>query len=85
MTVWTEGFDGKDWATRMFIEAPAPRTGLLGAAARGPDGLTYPWDSTFISNDAVYVANSSSSTADVGSRRAGASWVGALDMSGNVQ
>ena len=27
--VWSAGFDGADWATRAFIDAPAPRNGLL--------------------------------------------------------
>jgi serine/threonine-protein kinase len=55
-------------------------------AARGPDNLAYPWGDTFdpdrlISADARPEADG---TADVGSRPSGASWVGALDMSGNV-
>ena len=28
--ICTSGFDGKDWASRAFLEAPAPRAGLLG-------------------------------------------------------
>jgi prepilin-type processing-associated H-X9-DG protein len=31
----TEGFDGKDWASRVFVAAPAPREGLLGALLEG--------------------------------------------------
>jgi hypothetical protein len=27
--VWTAGFEGKDWRTDLFIDAPAPRTGVL--------------------------------------------------------
>src|SRR5258706_9397359 len=52
-------------------------------AARGPDGLAYPWGSDFIAANAVY---NGSQTADVGptQRAAGASWVGAYDMAGNV-
>ncbi|MBC7813697.1 MAG: SUMF1/EgtB/PvdO family nonheme iron enzyme [Burkholderiales bacterium] len=53
-------------------------------AARGPDGLTYPWGNTFDENYLVYSLNARGETADVGDRRDGASWVGALDMSGNV-
>jgi formylglycine-generating enzyme required for sulfatase activity len=66
-------------------------------AARGPDSLVYPWGNTFdptrlnfcdrnctvpgadISYDDGY-----QTTAPVGSFPAGASWVGAHDMSGNV-
>jgi iron(II)-dependent oxidoreductase len=53
-------------------------------AARGPDGLTYPWGNTFAGDNVVYDKNSFDETAPVGSKPGGASWVGALDMSGNV-
>ena len=53
-------------------------------AARGPDSLTYPWGNGFISDNVVWNQNSSRQTAEVGSQAAGASWVGALDLSGNV-
>jgi iron(II)-dependent oxidoreductase len=53
-------------------------------AARGPDGLEYPWGNSWDSNNAVYSGNSGGQTADAGSRPGGVSWVGALDMSGNV-
>jgi hypothetical protein len=53
-------------------------------AARGPDGLVYPWGNEFVPDNVVYAGNSGGRTADVGSRPGGASWVGALDMSGNV-
>jgi formylglycine-generating enzyme required for sulfatase activity len=53
-------------------------------AARGPDGLTYPWGNTFVAANAVYEENARLQTAAVGSRPDGVSWVGALDMSGNV-
>ncbi|GEM_PF-4389532 len=53
-------------------------------AARGVDHLIYPWDNEFIAENVVYGGNSGNQTANVGNRRGGASWVGALDMSGNV-
>ena len=66
-------------------------------AARGPDNLVYPWGNTFDGtrlnfcdlNCTVPGADPSfddgyQTTAPVGSFPAGASWVGALDMSGNV-
>ena len=54
-------------------------------AARGPDGLTYPWGNDFVAENVVYEANAHGQTAEVGSRPGGASWVGALDMSGTVE
>jgi formylglycine-generating enzyme required for sulfatase activity len=55
-------------------------------AARGPDGLEYPWRGEFVAENVVFDGNSGSQTADVGEgiRTAGASWVGAHDLSGNV-
>jgi len=53
-------------------------------AARGPDGLVYPWGDDFIAGNLVYGGNSGGRPAHVGSRPGGASWAGALDMSGNV-
>ncbi|MCU0463837.1 MAG: SUMF1/EgtB/PvdO family nonheme iron enzyme, partial [Anaerolineae bacterium] len=53
-------------------------------AARGPDGLVYPWGYEFIAENVVYSQNSNRQTAEVGSRPGGESWVGALDLSGNV-
>ncbi|MBL8161523.1 MAG: SUMF1/EgtB/PvdO family nonheme iron enzyme [Anaerolineae bacterium] len=53
-------------------------------AARGPDGLSYPWGDEWDASKAIWYGNSGGETAEVGSIPAGASWVGALDMSGNV-
>ncbi len=53
-------------------------------AARGPDGLVYPWGNDFVADNVVFRANSDDMPADVGSRPEGVSWVGALDMLGNV-
>ena len=54
-------------------------------AARGPDNLIYPWGNTFVAVNVVYSKNSNQ-TADVGAgiRDSGASWVGAVDLSGNI-
>jgi formylglycine-generating enzyme required for sulfatase activity len=52
-------------------------------AARGVENWTYPWGNEQPNvNLAVY--GQQDVTADVGSKPDGASWVGALDMSGNV-
>jgi len=53
-------------------------------AARGPDNRVYPWGNTWKENNTVWSGNSDGQTAPVGNLIAGASWVGALDMSGNV-
>ncbi len=53
-------------------------------AARGPDDLIYPWGNTFVADNVVHSGSSFYVIADVGTKPAGASWVGALDMSGNV-
>jgi formylglycine-generating enzyme required for sulfatase activity len=65
-------------------------------AARGSDNLTYPWGNSFDGSRLNYCDSNCQYTADysyndgnsvpasVGSYPNGASWVGALDMSGNV-
>ncbi|MEO8392799.1 MAG: SUMF1/EgtB/PvdO family nonheme iron enzyme [Chloroflexota bacterium] len=54
-------------------------------AARGPDSLIFPWGDQFMPDNLLYIGNSRFRTAPVGSRPPeSASWVGALDMSGNV-
>ncbi len=50
-------------------------------AARGPDDFVYPWGNDF---DGAKLAYRRGAPLDVGSIPEGASWVGALDMSGNV-
>ena len=51
-------------------------------AARGPDRRVYPWGSEFVETNLIYSPHGQ--TADVGSTPGGVSWIGALDMSGNV-
>ena len=53
-------------------------------AARGPDEWVYPWGNVWNADSAVWLHASSEATADVGTRPVGASWVGALDLAGNV-
>jgi sulfatase modifying factor 1 len=53
-------------------------------AARGPDGLIYPWGNAFVADNVVYSGNPGRQAAEVGSRPGGVSWVGAYDLSGNV-
>ncbi|MBN1123122.1 MAG: SUMF1/EgtB/PvdO family nonheme iron enzyme [Anaerolineae bacterium] len=54
-------------------------------AARGPDGLIYPWGDVFVPDKVVYQVNSNGRSVIVGSRPEGVSWVGAYDMSGNIE
>lgn len=61
-----------------------PTEAELEFAARGPSALAFPWGNQFDGDRVVYRRNSNNETAPVGSRPRGKSWVGALDMSGNV-
>jgi serine/threonine-protein kinase len=53
-------------------------------AARGPEGNPYPWGSEPPSCDLANHGTCVGVPVNVGSRPAGASWCGALDMAGNV-
>lgn len=53
-------------------------------AARGPDNNVYPWGNDFDASLATIYSEGDSGTLPAGSNLEGASWVGALDMSGNV-
>lgn len=53
-------------------------------AAKGVNSLIYPWGNEFVADYVVYAGNSDNEPSIAGGRLAGASWVGAYDMSGNV-
>ena len=53
-------------------------------AARGPEGNAYPWGNDPPTCDLANYGDCSRVAVRVGSRPAGASWCGALDMAGNV-
>jgi len=61
-------------------------------AARGWNSLEYPWGNVWDPNNAIwslysgseYPIDLSRQTADVGSRPKGVSWVGSMDMAGNL-
>lgn len=53
-------------------------------AARGPDGLVYPWGNEFDEDNAVWGYNADRHPSPVGSKPEGMSWIGAYDMAGNV-
>ncbi|MGF1505354.1 MAG: formylglycine-generating enzyme family protein [Anaerolineae bacterium] len=53
-------------------------------AARGPDSWVYPWGNEFVVEHSIFVGNSDGESAAVGTASGGVSWVGALDMGGNL-
>lgn len=53
-------------------------------AARGTQSVKYPWGNDWVSNNAVTQESKVKAPAEVGSIDVGKSWVGALDMIGNV-
>jgi formylglycine-generating enzyme required for sulfatase activity len=53
-------------------------------AARGVDGTLYPWGADWASGRVLTGANAGGRPAEVGAFPSGASWVGALNMAGNV-
>lgn len=78
-------FDARDFCERR--DSRLPTEAEWEYAARGPNELVYPWGNEFVEDNVIYGGSpqyGSTKTAPVGSRLAGASWVGALDMSGNV-
>lgn len=53
-------------------------------AARGPSNWLYPWGDEYDAERLVTEENAGGQSQPVGSRPTGASWVGAMDMSGNL-
>ncbi len=75
-------FEARDFCASR--DARLPTEAEWEYAARGPDNLLYPWGNELDAALLVFDQNSNNETAAVGSIPAGASWVGALDMAGNV-
>lgn len=75
-------FEARDYCVKRGARLPTEAEWEY--AARGPDSLIYPWGNEFDSSKVVSDPSSASSPAYIGSIPEGASWVGALDMSGNV-
>ena len=75
-------FEARDYCAGR--DARLPTEAEWEYAASGPDNLIYPWGEELVETNLVFDRNSNNETAEVGSRPDGVSWVGALDMAGNV-
>ena len=83
-------FEARDFC--VLREGRLPTEAEWEYAARGQDSLVYPWGNEWNPANAVwspyygdeYPEDRNRQTADVGSKPDGISWVGALDMAGNV-
>ncbi|NJK33173.1 MAG: formylglycine-generating enzyme family protein [Deltaproteobacteria bacterium] len=75
-------FEARDFCEQRRMRLPTEREWEY--TARGPSNWVYPWGDDWDGANAVESGNSGNQTAEVGSIRSGVSWVGAMDLSGNV-
>jgi hypothetical protein len=76
-------FDARDFC--ITRGATLPTEAQWEYAARGVDSLIYPWGDDTLVDNLIHNRDASEGVAEVGTIPAGASWVGALDMAGNLE
>ncbi len=79
---WVSWFDAAAFAE--WMGATLPTGAQWEYAARGPESWVYPWGNTPPDCTLANLTGCAGDVQPVGSYPAGASWVGALDMTGNV-
>ncbi|MBL8132303.1 MAG: SUMF1/EgtB/PvdO family nonheme iron enzyme [Anaerolineae bacterium] len=75
-------FEARDFCALRGVRLPTEREWEY--AARGPAAWQYPWGDDWNPENLIRSRTSGLGTANAGSIGAGRSWVGALDMTGNV-